>query len=111
MPPRPDLGPRPALAFAGSRIERAAELRVDATALAARMRDPESRCYVIGGAFWLLGMAMPIKLTLAPLGFGLLWFASLVMVGMHLRRLGRAAAAARADAEGEVATVLYKGQK
>ena len=49
MPPRPDLGPRPALAFAGSRIERAAELRVDATALAARMRDPESRCYVIGG--------------------------------------------------------------
>ena len=36
MSPRPDLGPRPRLGFAGSRIERAAELRADATALAAR---------------------------------------------------------------------------
>jgi NAD+ diphosphatase len=49
MPPRPDLGPRPRLAFAGSRIERAAELRADATALAGRLRDPDSRCYLIGG--------------------------------------------------------------
>jgi NAD+ diphosphatase len=49
MPPRPDLGPRPRLAFAGSRIERAAELRADATALSARRREPDSRCYLIGG--------------------------------------------------------------
>jgi NAD+ diphosphatase len=49
MPPRPDLGPWPRLAFAGSRIERAAELRADATALAARLHDPDSRCYLIGG--------------------------------------------------------------
>jgi NAD+ diphosphatase len=49
MPSRPDLGLRPNLCFAGSRIERAAELRADATALAARMRDPGSRCYLVGG--------------------------------------------------------------
>ena len=49
MPPRPDLGPRPPLAFAGSRIERAAELRADAAALAALEADPRSRFYLIGG--------------------------------------------------------------
>jgi hypothetical protein len=37
MPPRPDLGRKRRLAFAGSRIEPAAEPRADATALAARM--------------------------------------------------------------------------
>jgi len=51
MSSRPDLGPSPRLCFADSRIERAAELRADAPALAlaARMRDPGSRCYLIGG--------------------------------------------------------------
>lgn len=68
------------------------------------------RCYVIGGAFWLLGAAMPLKLTLAPLVFGLWWFAALLMVGMHLRKLGQAAVAAHPE-EVEVATVLFKGQK
>jgi NAD+ diphosphatase len=49
MSSRPDLGPRPQLCFAGSRIERAAELRADSTALAALRQAPESRCYLIGG--------------------------------------------------------------
>jgi NAD+ diphosphatase len=49
MSPRPDLGLRPCLGFAGSRIERAAELRADAAALAALERDPRSRFYLIGG--------------------------------------------------------------
>jgi NAD+ diphosphatase len=49
MSSRPDLGRRPQLCFAGSRIERAAELRADAAALAALRQAPESRCYLIGG--------------------------------------------------------------
>jgi NAD+ diphosphatase len=49
MSSRPDLGPGPRLCFAGSRVERAAELRSDAAALAALMRGPSSRCYLIGG--------------------------------------------------------------
>jgi NAD+ diphosphatase len=49
MPSRPDLGLRPRLAFAGSRIERAADRRADAVALAVLARDPASRSYLIGG--------------------------------------------------------------
>jgi NAD+ diphosphatase len=49
MSPRPDLGPRPCLGFAGSRIERAAERRADAVGLGALERDPRSRFYLIGG--------------------------------------------------------------
>jgi NAD+ diphosphatase len=49
MTSRPDLGPRPPLGFAGSRIERAAERRSDAAALAALERDPRSRFYLIAG--------------------------------------------------------------
>jgi hypothetical protein len=51
MSSRPDLGPRPQLCFAGSRIERAAELRADVAALVALRQAPESRCYLIGGAW------------------------------------------------------------
>jgi NAD+ diphosphatase len=57
MPPRPDLGPWPCLGFAGSRIERAAELRADAAALAALERDPRSRFYLIGGEIVALQQA------------------------------------------------------
>jgi NAD+ diphosphatase len=49
MPSRPDLGPRPRLGFAGSRVERAADRRPDAAALAALANDPRSRSYLIGG--------------------------------------------------------------
>ena len=49
MPPRPDLGPRPHLGYVGSRIERAAERRGDAAALAALAQDPASRSYLIAG--------------------------------------------------------------
>jgi len=49
MPPRPDLGPRPRLGYVGSRIERAADRRGDAAALAALAQDPASRSYLIGG--------------------------------------------------------------
>jgi NAD+ diphosphatase len=49
MPSRPDLGPGPHLAFAGSRIERAADRRADAAALAALQHDSRTRSYLIGG--------------------------------------------------------------
>src|SRR5882724_8158912 len=48
MSPRPDLGPRPRLGFAGSRIERAADRRPDAAALAALAADPLTRFYLVG---------------------------------------------------------------
>jgi NAD+ diphosphatase len=49
MSSRPDLSPGPGLAFAGSRIERAADRRSDAAALAALAHDPRTRSYLIGG--------------------------------------------------------------
>jgi NAD+ diphosphatase len=49
MSSRLDLGPKPRLGYAGSRIERAADRRADAVALAALADDPQSRFYLIGG--------------------------------------------------------------
>src|SRR6266446_1280228 len=49
MSPRPDFGPRPRLGYAASRIDRAAEQRVDADALAAFERRADARAYAIGG--------------------------------------------------------------
>lgn len=49
MAPRPDLGPKPRLAYSDSRLERAAELRPDNAAVAKLMTDPRARCYIVGG--------------------------------------------------------------
>jgi NAD+ diphosphatase len=49
MTSRPDLGPRPRLGYAGSRLDRAAERRGDAAALAALASDARSRFYLIAG--------------------------------------------------------------
>jgi NAD+ diphosphatase len=49
MSARPDLGPKPQLGYAGSRIDRAADRRADAATLAALAQDPQTRCYLIGG--------------------------------------------------------------
>ena len=49
MSPRPDLGPKPRLGYTASSIERAAEHRVDAAALAAMENDRLARAYVVGG--------------------------------------------------------------
>jgi NAD+ diphosphatase len=46
MSPRPDLGPKPRLGYAGSRVERAAERRADIAALA---EHTSARAYAIGG--------------------------------------------------------------
>ena len=54
MSPRPDLGPKPRLGYAASSIERAAERRADAAALAALESDPRARAYVVGGELVVL---------------------------------------------------------
>ena len=44
-------------------------------------------CYLIGGLFLVLAVAMTLWLPAAPLAFGLCWAASLVLLGMRLGRL------------------------
>ena len=51
MSPRPDLGPKPRLGYANSRIERAAERRRDTTAFE---QGPQARTYVIAGEMVML---------------------------------------------------------
>jgi NAD+ diphosphatase len=57
MSPRPDLGPKPRLGYTASLIERAAERRVDAAALAAHEADAQARAYVVGGELIVLNKA------------------------------------------------------
>lgn len=47
------LGPKPRLGYANSRIERAAELRPDASTLTTLMQNPDAGAYVIGGE-WIV---------------------------------------------------------
>jgi NAD+ diphosphatase len=60
MSPRPHLGPKPPLGYTASLIERAAERRPDATALAALENDPRGRTYVVGGELVALKRAVPV---------------------------------------------------
>jgi NAD+ diphosphatase len=57
MSPRPDLGPKPRLGYAESRIDRAAERRADGEALTAFERDADARAYAIGGELVVLRKA------------------------------------------------------
>jgi len=60
MSPRPDLGPKPRLGYTASLIERAAERRTDAAALAALESDPRARAYVVGGEMVVLNKATEV---------------------------------------------------
>src|SRR5262249_48322217 len=60
MSPRPDLGPKPRLGYAASSIERAAERRADAAALAALESDPRARAYVVAGELVVLKKATAV---------------------------------------------------
>jgi hypothetical protein len=44
--------------------------------------------YAIGLAFFAVAALMPLSLELAPLAFNILWSATLVLIGIRLRRLG-----------------------
>jgi NAD+ diphosphatase len=59
MSPRPDLGPKPRLGYTASLLERAAERRADAAAVAALERDPRARAYVVAGELIVLKKAAP----------------------------------------------------
>jgi NAD+ diphosphatase len=61
MSPRPDLGPKPRLGYTASLIERVAERRPDAAALAAWENDPRARAYVIGGELVVLRRAADVN--------------------------------------------------
>ena len=52
--PRYDLGPKPHLGYTQSLIDRAAERRLDSAWLDARLKDPSTRTYVIGGEMIVL---------------------------------------------------------
>jgi NAD+ diphosphatase len=60
MSPRPDLGPKPRLGYTASLIERAAERRADAAAVAALEHDPRGRAYVVGGEMVVLNRAAEV---------------------------------------------------
>jgi NAD+ diphosphatase len=64
MPPRPDLGPKPRLGYTDSRLERAAELRTDAGALASLAAGPKAGAYVIGGDLIVLKKGAPLNESL-----------------------------------------------
>jgi NAD+ diphosphatase len=60
MSPRPDLGPKPRLGYTASLIDRAAERRTDAAALAALEGDPRALAYVVGGELVVLKKAAEV---------------------------------------------------
>ena len=63
------------------------------------------RCYALALAFFALGIAMPLRLEWAPLGFGMLWSLTLLMLGLHLRRQMRRAEEERSVHEDRVSGV------
>lgn len=60
MPFRPDLGPWPRLGYTQSGIDRAAERRNDAAALAAMESDKRAGVYVVGGEMVALKKGVPV---------------------------------------------------
>jgi NAD+ diphosphatase len=61
MPPRPDLGPKPRLGYSDSRLERAAELRTDAAALAKLATGANAGAYVVGGDLIVMKKGAPLN--------------------------------------------------
>ena len=61
MSPRPDLGPRPTLGYTGNRLERAAELRIDVSALDAMAADSKAGAYVVGGDLIVMKKGAPLN--------------------------------------------------
>jgi serine/threonine-protein kinase len=47
------------------------------------------RLYVFGLAYFGLALLLPVRMEWAPLGFALIQSATLLAIGLHLRRLGR----------------------
>jgi serine/threonine-protein kinase len=45
-------------------------------------------CYLFAAGFWALALVLPLSVELGPAGFGLMWTATLLTIGLRLRRLG-----------------------
>jgi NAD+ diphosphatase len=102
MSPAPDLGRKPRLGYTESHLERAAELRTDAAAMARLAADAGAGAYVIGGDLMVLKKAAPLNQAmfslaqareLAPAG-------TIVFLGLHqgAGRFGFGIAPAAAEA-------------
>jgi hypothetical protein len=61
MSPYPDLGPKPRLGYANSRLTRAAEHRTDETAITAFAADRLAAVYVMGGELIVLRKGAPLN--------------------------------------------------
>jgi NAD+ diphosphatase len=68
MSPRPDLGPKPQLGYTASLIERAAERRADAAAMAGLEADANARAYVVGGEMIVLSKGAEVHDPMFTLG-------------------------------------------
>ena len=101
MSPRPDLGPKQRLGYTASLIERAAERRTDAAALAALENDPRARAYVVGGEMVVLKKATEVHDPLFTLAQarGLGRTAEMVFLGLMESAPRFAVALDPADAE------------
>ena len=84
MSPRPDLGPKPRLGYSASSIERVAERRADAAALAALENDERARAYLVGGERVVLKKAADVcdPLFTLPQARGLGPTAEIVFLGL-----------------------------
>ena len=60
MSSRIDLGPKPRLGYADSRLDRAAELRADGGRIAALAADPRAACYAIGDEMVVMKTGTPV---------------------------------------------------
>ncbi|HEV7983730.1 MAG TPA: NADH pyrophosphatase zinc ribbon domain-containing protein, partial [Xanthobacteraceae bacterium] len=65
---RPDLGVPPYLGYTGSVLDRAADRRTDAAAIAAFEADPRARIHLVGGELVVLRKSAEIVGTPAPNG-------------------------------------------
>ena len=65
---RPDLGVPPYLGYTGSVLDRAADRRTDAAAIAAFEADPRARIHLVGGELVALRKSAEIVGTPAPNG-------------------------------------------
>ncbi|MCI0642635.1 MAG: hypothetical protein L0Y70_26445 [Gemmataceae bacterium] len=66
------------------------------------------RCYAIGLAFFVIAAVMPYQMELAPLEFGAIWCAALIMLGLRLRRVGQLVEAQKKQPPHEHSTVAAR---
>ncbi|HZZ81520.1 MAG TPA: hypothetical protein VFE62_23665, partial [Gemmataceae bacterium] len=70
------------------------------------------RCYAFGLAFFVVAALMPLKMTFAPLAFGIVWLLTLGMLATHLRKQAHASQSTSMNSSpSQAPTVQYKGPR